>query len=283
MSEELLHHRVRWVRDGAIARIELASPDTRNALDGNMALGLREATARLLAGAADGTLRATLLTAQGPVFSVGGDLRWFADTPDPSGRIGETAAILHEALNTLAHIPLPVVSAVHGTVAGGGIGIALSADIVLVGSAARLRVAYTAAGLSPDCGVSWFLARRIGLARALDLALTNRIVTADELHRWGLVSRVVAQEALAREAEEVVRLLAKGSAPAIAATKRVLRAASEPPSGLKTQLEAEAISIAELLGGPDGREGLSAFLSKRTPVFTTPVSPAVEAPSSPLP
>ncbi|MFJ6423926.1 enoyl-CoA hydratase/isomerase family protein [Streptomyces hydrogenans] len=276
MDEELLHDRVRWVRDGTVARIELASPGTRNALDGAMALGLHEAAARLVEGAADGTLRVAVLTAQGPVFSVGGDLRWFADAPDPAERIAETAALLHETLHTLARVPLPVVSVVHGTVAGGGIGIALGADIVLAGSAAKLRVAYTAAGLSPDCGVSWLLARRVGLARALDLALTNRVVTAEELREWGLVSRVVEQESLADEAEEAVRILAGGSTPALAATKRLLREAGEPPRELAARLGAEAASIADLLRGPDGREGLSAFLDKRVPVFASP-APTEEA------
>ncbi|MFE7581453.1 enoyl-CoA hydratase/isomerase family protein [Streptomyces gardneri] len=270
MPEELLYGRVRWVRDGAVARIELASPDTRNALDGDMTLGLREASARLAAGADDGTLRVAVLTAQGPVFSVGGDLRWFAEAPDPSARIAETATLLHETLHTLAQLPLPVVSVVHGTVAGGGIGIALGADIVFAGTSAKLRVAYTAAGLSPDCGVSWLLARRIGQARALDLALTNRMVTAEELRQWGLVSRVVAQELLADKAEKAVQTLASGSAPALAVTKRLLREAGEPPTAFRSHLDAEAASIADLLRGPDGREGLSAFLGKRAPVFIPP-------------
>ncbi|MFC8009014.1 enoyl-CoA hydratase/isomerase family protein [Streptomyces cinereoruber] len=180
MNEELLRDRVRWVRDGAVARIELASPGTRNALDGDMALALHEAASRLVAGAAEGSLRVAILTAQGPVFSVGGDLLWFAAAPDPSRRIAETATLLHETLHILAQVPLPVVSVLHGTVAGGGIGIALGADIVLAGDDAKLRVAYTAAGLSPDCGVSWFLARRIGQTQALDLALTNRMADAEE-------------------------------------------------------------------------------------------------------
>ncbi|MFE5793953.1 enoyl-CoA hydratase/isomerase family protein [Streptomyces sp. NPDC056503] len=269
MPEELLYGRVRWVHDGAVARVELASPDTRNALDGDMTLGLREASARLAEGVDDGTLDVAVLTAQGPVFSVGGDLRWFAEAPDPSARIAETATLLHETLRTLAELPIPVVSVVHGTVAGGGIGIALGADIVLAGTAAELRVAYTAAGLSPGCGVSWLLARRIGQARAVDLAMTNRMVTAEELRQWGLVSRVVAQETLADEAEEVVQALASGSAPALAATKRLLREAGEAPTTFSAHLDAEAASIADLLGGPDGREGLSAFLGKRAPVFVS--------------
>ncbi|MFE5896942.1 enoyl-CoA hydratase/isomerase family protein [Streptomyces sp. NPDC056488] len=269
MNEELLRDRIRWVRDGAVARIELASPATRNALDGDMALALREVAARLAEGTAGENLRVALLTAQGPLFSVGGDLRWFAAAPDPSQRIAETATLLHETLHILAHIPLPVVSVLHGTVAGGGIGIALGADIVLAGSTAKLRVAYTAAGLSPDCGVSWFLARRIGQARALDLALTNRVVAAEELHQWGLVSRVVAQETLMNEAEEVVRTLVTGSAPALAATKQLLRDAGEPPPVFKARLDAEATSIANLLKGSDGREGLRAFLEKRAPLFSS--------------
>ncbi|MGW8360904.1 enoyl-CoA hydratase/isomerase family protein [Streptomyces wedmorensis] len=147
---------------------------------------------------------------QAPTHVVGGDLRWFADAPRPWERVAETADLLHETLYTFAQVPLPVVSVVHGTVAGGGMGIALSGDIILVGSDAKLRVAYTAAGLSPDCGVSWLLARRMGLPQALDLALTNRLVTAEELRQWGLVSRVVAQESLAAEAEETVQALASG-------------------------------------------------------------------------
>ncbi|KYG52325.1 hypothetical protein AWI43_24035 [Streptomyces sp. WAC04657] len=234
-----------------------------------MALALHEAASRLVAGAAEGSLRVAILTAQGPVFSVGGDLLWFAAAPDPSRRIAETATLLHETLHILAQVPLPVVSVLHGTVAGGGIGIALGADIVLAGDDAKLRVAYTAAGLSPDCGVSWFLARRIGQTQALDLALTNRMADAEELRQWGLVSRVVAQKTLTDEAEEVVQALATGSAPAFAATKRLLRDAGEPSSAFKAQLNAEAASITDLLKGPDGREGLSAFLEKRAPLFTS--------------
>jgi 2-(1,2-epoxy-1,2-dihydrophenyl)acetyl-CoA isomerase len=141
---------------------------------------------------------------------------------------------------------------------------------VLADSAVKLRVAYTAAGLSPDCGVSWLLARRIGLARALDLALTNRVGTAAELREWGLVSRVVEQEFLTDEAEEAVQVLASSSVPALAATKRLLREAGEPSTAFAVRLSAEAASIAHLLRGPDGREGLSAFLDKRGPVVTSP-------------
>lgn len=264
---ELLYDRVRWIQDGAIARIELAHPAAGNALDGAMARGLLEAATRVSAGAADGSLRVAVLSAEGPVFSVGGNLRWFAEAEDRGEKIAETARLLHDALRSLAGAPLPVVSVVHGTVAGGGIGIALAGDIVLFGSGAKLRVAYTAAGLSPDCGTSWALTRRLGLARALDLALTNRVVTAAELEQWGLVSRVVAQEALVEEADRVVQLLAAGSAPALAATKQLLREADEQAATFDAQLDAEADFISALMAGPDGHEGVDAFIAKRTPVF----------------
>lgn len=275
-EEELLHDRVRWVRDGTVARIELASPGTRNALDGAMALGIHEAAAWLVEGTADDTLHVAVLTAQGPVFSVGGDVRWFADASGPSERIAETVTLLHETLHTLARVPARR-ERVHGTVAGGGIGIGLGADIVLAGSAAKLRVAYTAAGLSSEYGVSGLLTRRIGLARVLDLALTNRVVTAAERREGGLVNRVVEQEFLADEAAEAVQVLASGSAPALAATKRLLRRAGEPSTAFATRLSAETALIARLVRGPDGREGLSAFPDQRAPVFTSP-APADEVP-----
>ena len=196
---------------------------------------------------------------------MGGDLREFADAPDPSDHVAEVADAAHDALSLLRGMAVPVVTVVQGVAAGGGLGLALAGDIVLAARSVRLRVAYTAAGLSPDCGVTVHLARALGPARAIDLALTNRAVTADQAEQWGLVSRVVDDVELEPTASALVQQLAGGARAAAAATKALLRAA--PGRSWSEQLGAERSSISSLAGTADGREGVRAFLEKRAPSF----------------
>lgn len=262
----LLHDRVKWDHDGAIARVTLARPEAGNALDLAMSRGLHEAATRIERGAADGSVRVALIAAEGSTFCVGGDLREFATASDRGAQIAQVAGILHETILLLGRAPVPIVTVVHATVAGGGIGLALSGDVVLIARQAKLRVAYTAAGLSPDCGSSWVLPGRIGLARALDLALTNRVLSGEEAAQWGLASRALDAEELAGEAEQIAAALATGSRSALAATKELMRAAHA--ESLDRQLDAEALTISRLLDRGDGGEGIDAFLEKRRPVFS---------------
>ncbi len=261
---ELLHGRVKWELHDRIARITLAG-GAGNALDMAMAQGIREAADRVASGADDGSVRVAVLTAEGSTFCVGGDLREFAGATDRGAQVIAVADELHRAILTLRGVSVPVVSVVHGTVAGGGVGLALAADIVLMGSEATMRLAYTAAGLTPDCGSTWVLTRRLGAARAMDLALTNRPVSGSEAAAWGLISRSVPAAELNQEADKVVSALAAGPAGAYAQTKRLIAAA--PHRDLATQLDDEAATIGKLIVGADGTEGVDAFLEKRTPSF----------------
>lgn len=123
------------------------------------------ATAFAAAAAAaieDPSVRVVVLDAEGSAFCVGGDLRAFADSDDRGTLVAEIAGGTHRGILALVGASLPVVSVVHGTIAGGGIGVALRADIVLMASDAVLKSAYTAVGLSPDCGATWFLTARAG-------------------------------------------------------------------------------------------------------------------------
>ena len=230
-----------------------------------MARGLREAAGRVAQGATTGDVRVAVLAADGPTFCVGGDLREFAGAADRGAQVRAVADELHQAILTLVDAPLPVVSVIHGTVAGGGIGVALAADVVLMADTAQMRLAYTAAGLTPDCGSTWVLSRRLGPARALDLALTNRVVTGAEAAASGLISRAVPVENLAAEAESIVASLRSGPAAAYAETKRLIGLA--PHRDLAAQLDDESATIGRLIAGPDATEGIDAFLSKRTPVY----------------
>lgn len=265
MSEQL-RDRVRWDLDEGVARIAMAWPDGGNALDMAMAEGLREAAERVERGAADGSVRAAVLTAAGKVFSVGGDLREFAHAPERQEHVAGVADELHRAILALRRAPVPVVSAVHATVAGGGIGVALAADVVLVAEQAKIQLAYTAAGLTPDCGLSWVLAHRLGPARALDLALTNRVLTGREAADWGLVSRALPAEELTSTVEQIVEQLRCGPSTAFGETKRLVESARSRT--MAEHLDEEAATISALVTGADASEGMDAFLAKRTAVFT---------------
>jgi 2-(1,2-epoxy-1,2-dihydrophenyl)acetyl-CoA isomerase len=261
---EMLHDRVSWDLQNGVARITLAR-GAGNALDMATAQGVREAAQRVARGALDGSVRVAVLAARGSTFCVGGDLHEFASATDRGTQVTTVADELHRAILTLSGASVPVVSVVHGTVAGGGIGLALAADIVLMAAEATLVLAYTAAGLTPDCGSTWTLARRLGTARALDLALTNRPLTGGDAAAWGLISRAVPADQLAQVADEVVAALRSGPVHAYAETKRLMAAAAQ--RDLPTQLADESATIGKLIVGADATEGVNAFLEKRTPSF----------------
>jgi 2-(1,2-epoxy-1,2-dihydrophenyl)acetyl-CoA isomerase len=249
--------------DDGLATLTLARPDAGNAIDLTMAQELGEVTT---AWATDPGVRAVLLQAEGRSFCVGGDVKGFAGQADLPAHLTAIVTHLHAALLRLTRMPAPVVAAVQGSAAGGGLGIALAADLVLVGASARFVVAFTAVGLSPDSSSSWSLPRLVGLRRALDLALTNRPMSAEEAVAEGLASRVVADDELAAEARQLARTLADGPTGALGATKRLLRGSLQ--QDLEVQLELEAASLATAGGTADGREGIAAFVEKRPPRFT---------------
>jgi 2-(1,2-epoxy-1,2-dihydrophenyl)acetyl-CoA isomerase len=247
---------------GGIARLTLNRPDAGNALDPALAAALADA-AEGLGGRDD--VRVVLLGAAGPMFCVGGDLGFMARAEDPAAAVHALAADFHRGIEALAALPAPVVTVVQGVVAGGGLGLVTVADLVLAGASARLTMAYTAAGLSPDGGTTFFLPRLVGHRRAAELALLNERLAAEEARDLGLVSRVVPDADLAGEADALAARLAAGPAGAYAAVKRLLRASGS--ASLAEQLAAEAEAIAANAGSADGREGVAAFLEKRPPVF----------------
>ena len=252
------------VDDGSFT-ITLAREQAGNGLDLDMAFALVEAVTEAGRVAADRTVRSVVLRARGPVFCVGGDLRYFAAAPDRAGRMQQVATAMAEAISGLSRLPVPVVSVVSGTAAGGGIGLALAADIVIVGPRAKFKTAYTAAGLSPDCGVTLELIRRTGLARALDLVLTDRLVDAVEAERLGLATTVAPDPDEA--AAQLVTQFNQGSYDALARSKSLLRGFPGMNDQQVRALAAEVRAIVELVAGADGVEGVDAFLGKRRPEF----------------
>jgi 2-(1,2-epoxy-1,2-dihydrophenyl)acetyl-CoA isomerase len=143
--------------------------------------------------------------------------------------------------------------------------LACACDLIVAAESARFTMAYTAAGLSPDGGGSWFLPRIVGRQLATELILTNRVLCAAEAHAAGLVARVVPDEDLASETEALAGTIAAGAPGALSAAKRLLNASST--NGLHEQLELEAAAIARNAASADGIEGVAAFLAKRRPEF----------------
>jgi 2-(1,2-epoxy-1,2-dihydrophenyl)acetyl-CoA isomerase len=252
--------RVRTEADGDVWRITLDRPEAGNALDPPMAHDL---AAALAARPAD--TRVVLLLGEGERFCVGGDVRYFAGAEDPGEAVGALAHDWHEVVRRLLACPVPVVAGVRGAVAGAAIGLIGSCDIVVAARSTTFRPAYGALGFSPDGGSSWALTRALGAPRALELMLTNGSLSAADAHLFGLVGRLVEDAALHTEAIALAHAVAAGPVRAMVRTRALVRRAAT--RSLEEQLDDEARLIAESAADPEGREGVRAFLEKRSPDF----------------
>jgi 2-(1,2-epoxy-1,2-dihydrophenyl)acetyl-CoA isomerase len=253
------------VRDG-IAYLTLNRPEAGNALDPLVIHEFRDAAESL---DERDDVGAVILTGAGKNFSVGGDLQFMHDAGDDvADAVYGLASTMHAGIEALATLDAPVISVVRGAAAGGGMSIAIAADLVLAAESASFTVAYTAIGFSPDGGASWTLPRIVGMRRAIELILLNEPLTAARAHALGLVTRVVPDDVLATEADALARRLARGPVGAHGALKRLLRETYK--TTYVKQLEDEAHTIAGLAAAPDGREGVLAFLDKRAPHFGEP-------------
>jgi 2-(1,2-epoxy-1,2-dihydrophenyl)acetyl-CoA isomerase len=252
------------VVDDGLAVLSLDRAATGNLLDEEMLMALLDEVNRLRAA---GSARAVLIRSAGSNFCFGGDVRRFHDAgPQLPAVITSLTDLFHDLLSHLAGLDVPTVAAVQGTAAGGGLSLACASDLIVAGESARFIFAYPRIGLSPDGGVSLTLTRRVGLARALDWALTNRSVSAQEAMAAGLVTRVVADDALEMEARRLAAVLARGPTLALAASKRlILDAWHRTPA---EQMGEEARLMSALGASEDAREGVASFLSKRAPRFS---------------
>lgn len=250
------------LRDG-VAHLTLDRPEAANAINLGMANALA-ASARRLAATED--LRAVLLRGAGDRFCAGGDVHAFAESgPKLADQLAAILDALHAAVVDLARLDAPVVAAVHGSAAGAGLSLLAGADLVVAAAGTRFVMAYAAVGLAPDGGSTWYLPRLVGLRRATELALTNRVLDADEAEAWGLVTRVVAADALAEESERLVADLAAGATGALGAAKRLLRESLS--ASLDEQLDRESVAMVAAGRSADGQEGVAAFVEKRRPRF----------------
>ena len=215
----------------------------------------------------DDQVKAISVTAEGPVFCAGGDLKEFHAAGDGLPQFAADMLIdYHGAIYKMNRTPKPFVAGVRGAAGGAGLSMVSAFDLVVCGESAKFTMAYTRAGVTPDGTSSYFLARHSGLRRMLDLTLTNRVLSASEAEAWGLVNRVVPDDKVDDTAAEIAQQLANGPSWAIGQAKRIVYSGYDMP--LEQAAELEGVTITSAMGRHDGREGIAAFVEKRKPQFT---------------
>jgi enoyl-CoA hydratase len=242
-----------------VRQLVLNDPDTRNALGLEMRAAL---VAALRTAEADADCRVILLTGAGRTFASGSDIRMLAEAnPADVGR-GE----VRELWELMTRFPKPVVAALNGHALGGGLELALCGDILLAARGVKLGNPEPKLGIMPGGGATQRLTRAIGTVRAMRLLLTAEPIDADTAERWGLVSEVCEPAALLARALAIAEAIAALPPKALAAIKRVVREGAD--MALEAGLALEFEAFLKVFATADKREGMAAFLEKRTPKFT---------------
>lgn len=259
----MTYQALRYEVKDAIATITLNRPAAYNALD--LTLG-RELFEAAIAADEDRSVRCVVVTAAGRAFCAGGDVKAFHEAGDRVGvLIKHLTTYLHGAISRLARSPKPVIMAINGVAAGGGLSLALSGDLVVAAESAKFTMAYSKIGASPDGSSTYFLPRLIGFRRTLELHFTNRVLSAQEALEWGLINRVHPDAEFAAAVSGLARELADGPTAAFGRTKLLVHQSTQ--ESLETQMELEAQAIAASGATEDFRNGVAAFASKQSVKF----------------
>ncbi len=260
----MVHETIRVDIDASshVATITLNRPDKLNSFTREMHSELRSALDEVETAKA----RALVLTGAGRGFCAGQDL---ADVSFEPGAETDLGALIDENFNPLVRrlqaLPLPVIAAVNGIAAGAGANLALACDITLAARSSSFAQSFVKIGLIPDSGGTALLPQRIGLARALGLAITGNKLSAEEAQQWGLIWQVVDDADLQAAAAQLAAQLAQQPTKAIAAIKRAMRASTV--NSFDQQLDLERDLQRELGASHDFAEGVAAFIEKRPARF----------------
>jgi 2-(1,2-epoxy-1,2-dihydrophenyl)acetyl-CoA isomerase len=253
---------------GGVATLTLNRPTSLNSLNKGLIDDIRAALRTLQH---DANVRALIVTGAGRGFCAGADLANAGFNDGVQRSVGEGISHSMEIgynplLRDLTGFPKPVIVAVNGVAAGGGVGLALGGDIVIAAKSAYfVQVFGPKLGLVPDVGCTWFVPHLLGRARARALAMLGDRLPAEKAAEWGLIWAAVDDANLMSEARAIAERLAKGPTLAFGEIKRVLDAATE--NTLDQQIELERRTQQKLGDTEDFREGVTAFLTKREPQF----------------
>jgi 2-(1,2-epoxy-1,2-dihydrophenyl)acetyl-CoA isomerase len=250
------------VQDG-LATVTLSQPARGNPFDGAFVKRMKEIFLELWETQ---DLRAVLIRAEGPNFSVGGDLKSFYPQRDKLAAVVRSwTADLHMGLQRAWQLPVPIVAEVQGFAMGGGVALFAGADVVLASQSAKIGSAFCQIGFSCDSGTTAVLTPRMGAARAKRFVMLGEVLTSEQALQVGLVDKVVADELLSAEALALVRKLANGPTLAYGEVKRLFHRASAIQ--MESLLEDEALTLARVAGSWDAQEGIAAMVEKRKPAF----------------
>jgi 2-(1,2-epoxy-1,2-dihydrophenyl)acetyl-CoA isomerase len=253
--------------DGRIGTLTLNRPDSLNAMSPEL-IGELTIAAAWLADRAP--IRALIITGAGRAFCSGGDVNWFKrgvsdEGVDLPSEVRRGAEQLHNAIVDIRRIPFPVIAAVNGPAAGAGMSLALSADIRIASEEAFLAIAYGRIGAAPDGGMTYFLPRVVGPAKALELALNDPNLDASSALDAGLVSEVVPADQLLSRAREKAEKLAAKAPYYVRMTKRLLHQSIE--NSINDHLQLERHGIADSMATEDLKRGVTAFFAGEQPEF----------------
>lgn len=251
-----------------VATITLNRPKVLNALDKALAEQLSNA---LDCAEHDPDARVVVLQGSGDGFMAGGDLNFFAGMLDrePENRrttFQELIQRFHDAILSIRRMPKPVIAAVHGAVAGAGLSVAVSCDLTLAREDAYFTLAYSNIGTSPDGGSTFALPRIMGTKKAMEIAILGDSFDAAKALEYGIVNRVIIAPEFDQHVAALADRLANGPTVALAHTKDLINNSLE--SSLESQLDRESDSFANCTATQDFREGVTAFLEKRSANFT---------------
>jgi 2-(1,2-epoxy-1,2-dihydrophenyl)acetyl-CoA isomerase len=254
-----------WEQDGEVGRLTLNRPESLNAWTAQFGSELKQ----VIAGeAADGSVRAVLITGAGRGFSSGADLKaGFEPAEDGMPDIRhELHDLYHPVIAGVRRLPKPVIAAINGPAVGIGCSLALACDLVMAAQSAFLGLAFVNIGLMPDGGSTAFVPPAVGKARAFQMALLGERIPAAQALDWGLVNWVYPDASLMDEATTLVEKLAAGPTRSYASSKEALNRFIYGDLGAQLALEAE---LQHTLGrSKDFMEGVMAFGQKRAPAFT---------------
>jgi 2-(1,2-epoxy-1,2-dihydrophenyl)acetyl-CoA isomerase len=261
----MTYQTIRFDAQDGVARLTLSRPDKLNSFTGAMHAEIRAA---LDAVQANPTIRVLVITGAGRAFCAGQDLA------DPDMTVGhlqpDIGAVVEQhykpLILALQNLRVPTVAMVNGIAAGAGASLALACDLVIAAKSAYFLQAFSKIGLIPDTGGTWFLPQRVGMARAMGLAMLADKLPAEKAEAWGLIWQAVDDAELTSTVDKLAVQLAQMPTRALVATRLAMHAA--PNHTLEQQLGFEAGFMRELGWRDDFKEGVAAFQQKRAPKFT---------------
>ncbi|MFH1487760.1 MAG: enoyl-CoA hydratase-related protein [Pseudomonadota bacterium] len=250
------------LREG-VAVVTLNRPKAYNAFGPIMIEALTETFFKLTG---DPDVLGVIITGAGRAFCAGANLKRLAEYGKPYGRAFHSlASKYHQVIIEIRRMPKPVVAAINGLAAGGGLSMALACDFRVMVKSALLRQAYTSNGLSIDGGGTYTLPRMVGMARAMEIAGLDRPISPEQALAWGLVTELAEDDRSVEAARKIIEEVWRRPLSSFAAAKKLITDSFD--TSFEAQLEKERELLTWCADHPNGIEGITAFIEKRKPVY----------------